>query len=193
MEAQPTQKQLLTGWITTTIFEGAGLFAGAILIALSRELGISTLGVIGLLVWWLSLWAENYTVADLVKPAFGLSKPVSLLVMGLAEFVTWVVWLGLFLQTDLPWFVLLVVLAVLTQIHHAIQFCFFYPTSSIVVAMRSPLLWLASVVEAIAGQWLIVQLLNTSQFDLESLIFPFIGLIVLFGVEHLIGGQVKAE
>lgn len=190
MSAQPTQQQLLAGWVTTTLFEGIGLFSGAVVIALSRAFNLPFLSLVGLVIWFLALWAENYSVADIARPAFGLSKPVSIFVMSAAEFATWTIWF-LLLQSALPWLALIAILLVLTQIHHAIQFCFFYPDSNIVAGLRSPLLWLASAIEAVAGQGLIALVIGAAAFDAGTLVLPLIGLLVLFAVEHLVGGQVR--
>ncbi len=190
MNTEPTQQQLLAGWITTTIFEAAGLFCGAVVIALSRAFELPFIGLVGLAIWLLSLWAENYSVAEIVKPAFGLSKPVSIFVMSMAEMATWTIWV-LLLGTGLPWYVLIVVLLVLTQVHHAVQFCFFFPDSNIGAGMRSPLLWLASAIEAIAGQGVLAAVIGGTAFDAGTLVPALLGLLVLFAIEHMVGGQVR--
>lgn len=191
-DAEPTQQQLLAGWITTTVFEAAGLFSGAVVIGLSRALERPFLGLVGLGIWFLALWAENYSVSDIAKPAFGLSKPVSIFVMSIAEFATWTIWL-LLTGTGLHWLVLLVALLLLTQVHHAVQFCFFFPSSTIGVGLRHPLLWLASAVEAVAGQALIRPLVDGTQHDDRTFGLILGGLLVLFAVEHLIGGRVRPD
>lgn len=189
--ADRSRAQLVTGLITTTIFEATGLFAGAALVALSRSLALSFLGFVGLLVWFIALWAENYSVAELTYPRFGLSQPLSILVMSVAEFITWTIWLVVLLQTDLHWVVLLLILAILTQIHHAVQFCFFFPDARMAAGLRNPLLWLASGIEAVAGQGLITQIISTDQFTYSDALPLLLGLLVLFTVEHLVSGQVK--
>ncbi len=187
----PTQQQLFAGLITTTVFEAAGLFSGAVLIALSRQLAEPALGIVGLLVWLLALWAENYTVADIAHTRFNLSKPLSIFAMSAAEFATWAIWLALLLHTNLHPILLLVLLAVMTQVHHVFQFGFFYPTTPLTVGLRSPLLWVASGIEAVAGQWLIVQLIMGNDLSLTALAGPLLGLLILFTVEHIVGGQVR--
>jgi len=193
MSTQPDQRQMLTALVTTTIFEALGLFAGAVLLAISAQADLSFLGVIGLGVWFIALWAENYSVAGLVVPRFGLDKTASILAMSAAEFVTWALWAILVVEFDLHWLPALVILALLVQLHHAVQFAFFYKEATIQQGLQNPVLFAASVVEAIAGQWLIVAIINTSVPDLtfSGLIGPLVGLLVLFTVEHVLGGKVK--
>ena len=187
----PTQQQLFAGLVTTTLFEAVGLFSGAVLIALSRQLAEPALGIVGLLVWLLALWAENYSVADIAHTRFNLSKPLIIFAMSTAEFATWTIWLALLLTTNLNAIILLVILAVLTQLHHVFQFGFFYPTTPLTVGLRSPLLWAASGIEAVAGQWLVVQVLATTDLSLTALAGPLVGLLILFTLEHIVGGQVR--
>lgn len=190
---EPTSQQLFTALITTTLFEALGLFIGATLFSLSREFDLPALIFVGLAAWFLSMWAENYSVSELVNPRFSLSKPLSILMMSLAEFATWTIWLIVVLQIDLHWIASGVILLVLTHIHHTTQFCFFYSDAPFAAGLRNPILLLASAVEALAGQWLIVQVLRLdgTQMNLSNLLLPLVGLLVLFTVEHIIGGQVK--
>jgi hypothetical protein len=185
-------QDLLAGWVTTTLFETVGLFAGALVLALSSQLQLPILGIVALMIWFLALWAENYSVATLTVTRFGQSKPISILMMSLAEFVTYSIWLALLLTAGLHWLILFAVLVVLTQVHHAVQFCYFFPNASFVQGMRNPLLLVASVIEAVAGQALLAPLIgaNLAQMTFSGLILPFIGLLVLFAIEHLVGGRV---
>ncbi len=191
VNTQPTPQQLLAGLVTTTLFEAVGLFSGAVLIALSRQLGEPTLGVIGLLVWFLALWAENYSVSDIAHTRFNLSKPLSIFAMSMAEFATWTIWLVVLLPTGLHGLILLVLLALITQVHHVFQFGFFYPDAPLIVGFRSPILWAASIIEAIAGQGIIQGLLVNQDLTFAALAVPLVGLLILFTVEHIVGGQVK--
>ena len=151
------------------------------------------LGLVALAAWFLILWAENYSVADIAVPRFNLSKPMSIFVMSFAEFVTWTIWLVILLQVNLSPVILGVILFVLTHLHHTVQFCFFFPDGKFMVGIRQPMLIAASAIEAVSGQWLLVQVMQTppSAMSLSTLILPLVGLILLFGLEHIVAGQVK--